>query len=426
MRAATIDMVDDVLGASVPRGTPKLQREGLDLTLVWPNAVRFSLTAIRDSREGVRGELIVSQNGHRISWGAIALASTRARETLRKKLERFDSELPWDDYLEEAAWTLRQAAREGEPLVALTGHVTSPTRELLPRLLYEGEPTSLFADGDTGKSLGAQAICVAVQSGVALPFGLKPARAVPCAYLDWETSRDTLESRVGMLAAGLGVKPPPILYKRMARPLVDDAATLAGEFARRGIGLVVIDSMMFAVAGGEGAAFHEPITAFYNALRLFAPAASLVLNHVTNADARTGGPGRPFGGAFAFNGPRLIWEARRDREITDATAIAFTCTKANNLARKPEPFGLRFVPGLDTITVYPFDLAEAAPETLVSAPLRHRIRSVLASAPQGLALAHIAQALRAKPESVRKALQRMRDAQPPEVALEGDLYRLIK
>lgn len=91
-----------------------------------------------------------------------------------------------------------------------------------------------------------------------------------------------------------------------SRPLVDEAAALAAEFARRGIGFVVIDSKMFAVAGGEGAAFREPITAFYNALRLFAPAAALVLNHVTNADARTGGPARPFGGAFAFNGPTRL------------------------------------------------------------------------------------------------------------------------
>src|SRR4029450_8893533 len=120
---------------------------------------------------------------------------------------------------------------------------------------------------------------------------------------------------------------------------------------------------MCAVAGADGAAFHEPITAFYNALRLFAPAAVLVLNHVTNADARTGGPARPFGGAFAFNGPRLIWEANRDRDITDATAIAFTCTKANNLPRRPDPFGLRFQPGEGTITVLPFDLQEAAPQT---------------------------------------------------------------
>src|SRR5439155_1273366 len=202
---------------------------------------------------------------------------------------------PWGDYLEEVCWRMTQAARQGEPIVTLTGMVTSPTRELLPRFLYEGEPTLVYGDGDTGKSLVALAVATAVHSGIALPFGLKPARAVPAAYLDWETSQDTLETRLALVAAGLGIDPPGIVYKRMTRPLVDEAAALAADFARRGIGLVIIDSKMFAVAGGDGAAFHEPITAFYNALRLFAPAASLVLNHVTNADARNGGPARPFG-----------------------------------------------------------------------------------------------------------------------------------
>lgn len=36
-------------------------------------------------------------------------------------------------------------------------------------------------------------------------------------------------------------------------------------------------------------------------------------------------------GAFAFDGPRLIWEAKRDQDVTDATAIAFTCRKHKNL-----------------------------------------------------------------------------------------------
>jgi hypothetical protein len=368
--------------------------------------VRFALSAVRDGREGVRGELTVTRSGRRLSWTSFSLPSAPGREGLRKKLEAIDPDVSWGAYLEEAAWRFTEAVRQGEPLVTLTGTPASPTRELMPRMLYEGEPTLLYGDGDTGKSLVALAIAAAVHSGTSLPFGLKPIRAVPVAYLDWETSRDTLEMRLAPLAAGLGIDPPAIAYKRMRRPLVDEAAALAAEFARRGIGFVVIDSKMFAVAGGEGAAFHEPITAFYNALRLFAPAATFVLNHVTNADARTGGPARPFGGAFAFNGPRLIWEAKRDRDVTDATAIAFTCTKANNLPRKPDPFGLRFQPGDGTITVYPFDLAEAAPHVTVSASLTYRVRLAIA---RGIgASEEIAKELDAKPDTVERLLRRLR------------------
>jgi AAA domain/Toprim-like len=386
---------------------PELLREGLDLALVWPaEQVRFALAAIHDGRSGVTGELTILHAGRRLHWGAFSLAATSARETLRKKLEHVDPEPPWGDYLEEVAYRLTRAAREGEPIVTLTGRPASPTRALVPRLLYEGEPTLIFGDGDTGKSLVALTISVAVHAGVALPGGFRPERARPAAYLDWETSRDTIEARLGLIAAGLGIDPPPILYKRMTRPLVDVAATLAAEFARSGIGLVVIDSKMFAVGSGDGVAFHEPITAFYNALALFAPAASLVLNHVTNADAKNGTPARPFGGAFAFNGPRLIWEAKRDRDVTDATAIAFTCTKANNLPRKPDPFGLRFVPGDDAITIYPFDLAEAAPQVTAGASLTYRVRMAIArgiTTPEG-----IAEELDAKRASIERLLRRLR------------------
>jgi hypothetical protein len=388
-------------------GEPELQREGLDLALVWSNGVRFALTAIRDGRDGVRGELTVTQGAQRLSWGSSSLSSTQGREALRKKLEATAPGPPWGAYLEEASWRLTQAARQGEPMVVLTGTVTSPTRELLSRLLYEGEPTVIYGDGDTGKSLVAVTIAAVVHSGASLPFGLRPVRPMPAAYLDWETSRDQLEERLALVAAGLGIDVPGILYKRMTRPLVDEAQALAADFARRRIGLVVIDSKMFAVACGDGAAFHEPITAFYNALRLFAPAASLVLNHITASDARGGGPARPFGGAFAFNGPRLIWEAKRDPEVTDATAIAFTCRKANNLPRKPEPFGLRFVPGNGTITVYPFDLTEAAPQVVAGASITYRLRLALASgvgAPDALA-----EALGQKPETIKRLLRRLRD-----------------
>jgi hypothetical protein len=275
----------------------------------------------------------------------------------------------------------------------------------MPRLLYEGDVTLCFGDGDTGKSLFALTVALAVKTGVALPCGLRPSVRVPVAYLDYETTRDPHEDRLRLLSAGLGIEPPSIFYKRMVRPLVGEAGALAPELVRRGVGLVIVDSMVFALAGGDGA-FHEPVTAFYNALRLFSPAASLVLSHVTAADARSGAAARPYGGAFAHNGPRLCWEAKRDPDVADAAAIAFTCTKANNQARRPEPFGLRFVPGPDRITIEPFDLTEASATVTVSASLTYRIRLALSrgiSTPQA-----IAEDLPAKIDTVTRTLRRLR------------------
>jgi hypothetical protein len=150
----------------------ELLREGLDLAMVWPDGVRFALTAIRDDRDGVRGELTVSQGGRRLSWGVHALSSIAARETLRKKLESTEPGLPWGAYLEEALWQFTHVVREGEPLVTLTGKITPPSAALLPAMLYPGEPTQVYADGDTGKSLLATGLAVAMASGTEFPCGL--------------------------------------------------------------------------------------------------------------------------------------------------------------------------------------------------------------------------------------------------------------
>jgi AAA domain-containing protein len=220
---------------SIPTGRPdpELRREGFDLTLAWPDGVQMMLTAIRDGRDGVRGELAVWAEGRRLHWANFACASSQAREGLSRKLEKKAPGLLWDDRLEQAAWRFTQAARQGEPLVTLTGVPATSTRELIPRLLYEGEPTLIFGDGDTGKSLTSVAVAAAVHTDTALPWNLRSLRAVPAAILDWETSRDTVDARVGLVAAGLGIDPPAIAYKRMSRPLVDEAAPLAAEFARR-------------------------------------------------------------------------------------------------------------------------------------------------------------------------------------------------
>jgi hypothetical protein len=387
----------------------QLERHGDEFMLRWPKyRVKCTVSHLRGHSDGLAAELTVLHAGVEIHWGRLALASTQARQgVVRKVNEIVPKKVPWRTIIEVACREPVKALRASDKFVTLTGKVHSPARELLPRLLYEGEPTLLYGDGDTGKSLTATAVAVAVQAGLALPFGLKPAQAVPVAILDWETSQDTVETRLALLAAGFGIVPPPILYRQMTRPLIEEASTLAAEFSRRGIRLVIIDSKMFAVAGIDGA-FHEPITGFYSALRLFTPAASLVLNHVTNDVARGQGRARPFGGAFAFNGPRLIWEAKRDLEIEDATAIAFTCTKANNLPRKPEPFGLRFIPSDGAITVAPLDLREAAPSAVTSASVPYRIRLALKSGGD-MTAAEVAEHLQISEDDTGRNLRRLRE-----------------
>ena len=48
-----------------------LLRQGLDLVMDWADGASCRLSAWRDGREGVHGELTVTLQGHRLSWGGL-------------------------------------------------------------------------------------------------------------------------------------------------------------------------------------------------------------------------------------------------------------------------------------------------------------------------------------------------------------------
>lgn len=107
--------------------------------------------------------------------------------------------------------------------VILTGVRSTGRREIIPSLVAENDTTSIYGHGNSTKSLTALLVGCVVQPGermARLPSQLRPTRQTPVAYLDWETDAERVNDRLGRLAAGLGIEPPPILYRRMTRPLV--------------------------------------------------------------------------------------------------------------------------------------------------------------------------------------------------------------
>src|SRR5262245_56682405 len=180
----------------------QLDRHGDEFMLRWSkHRVECTVSHIRWHSDGFAAELTVSHAGIEIHWGHLPLASTHARQGVVRKVTEILPDVPWRTIIEVACRAPVKALRASDGFVTLTGKVHAPARELLPRLLYEGEPTLLYGDGDTGKSLTATAVALAVQAGLALPCGLKPAQAAPVAILDWETSQDTVETRLALLAA---------------------------------------------------------------------------------------------------------------------------------------------------------------------------------------------------------------------------------
>jgi hypothetical protein len=386
--------------------SPPVIREGLDLSMTWPSgAIQMALTAVRVGKRGVEGEITIRQAARTLHWGALSLGSGPARESLVRKLRDRAPWLPWGELLEEACARFTAAARAGEPIVGLTGDAPLATPDLVAPIVIEGQTTTVFSDGDSGKSLLGAAISVAAASGIALPGGLRPRRQVPTMVLDWETDRGAWDGRVAGLCAGLGLDVPEgmIYYRQMAGALADEATMLAAEAVRRRVGLVIVDSL--APACGPEPDGADAVTRTFNALRLFAPAARLVIAHVSKADADRREGARPFGSVFVWNLSRSVWEIKRDPEPAEPGLTMALQHRKCNVGPRHAPLGLRFVFGPGTITPYPINLADT-PQLTRGVSLAWRIRTTLAGG--RLTVAALADMLEAEPETVARTLRRLR------------------
>src|SRR5262250_3351819 len=79
---------DGTAPGALPVDSATLRCEGLDMGLEYQDGTRFGLAAIREGRDGIRGELtVVDAMGRRLSWGALPLSSVTAREALKRKLD---------------------------------------------------------------------------------------------------------------------------------------------------------------------------------------------------------------------------------------------------------------------------------------------------------------------------------------------------
>jgi hypothetical protein len=388
-------MVADLGESLSPEERSLLQSETAEVLAV-PNPIAspYMVGKICEQSEFRRLEQGLIQLDEVLEQGPAALG--RAREILTKAMA------PIED--------------DDDGLVTLTGERRVDTAAILPGLIYEDETVEMYAHGDSGKSMVAMFVGAITKSGIALPPDLTPSRPLRVAYLDWETDKATANDRLGRLTEGLGIRTPGILYKRMVRPLVDEIKTLAPELRRRGIGLVILDSMVYAL--GEGDNVVERVVAFFNACREFAPAARWVVNHVTGQDAR-GKPGtaHPFGGAFAHNGPRLVWQAVRNQDVPDALAMTFVCTKWNNLPQRPKSFALRFEPGEGGMIRV--ESGEISEEAISKASIPDRVRTILRGGRVSFEDL-LKRCAPVKPDTLSRTLRRMKD----EVVEEDGLWGL--
>ena len=233
------------------------------------------------------------------------LSASTKRSTAKEMFER------GPDYLDDGGWrTLLEMAcdkvldlhRQGAPAVDMATYqapYSGPRYRLWP-ILEERQPTVVFGDGGSGKSMFAAMAGQLVVTGRD-HVGLKPYIG-SVLYCDYETDVTTTAERVKWLAAGFD-SPPSAGFHYL--PMVQ---TLTGDFERvnrhvrdNNVNLVIVDSAAMATGEPESA---DATAAYFRALKGL-DVTTLTIAHV----AKAGREREPFGSIFWRNGPRSIYRA---------------------------------------------------------------------------------------------------------------------
>jgi hypothetical protein len=379
-----------------------LERHGDEFLVSWPeHKVECALTAIHENGEGIHAELSVTHGGVDVHWGRLGLASTQSREAVVRKLSSMLAKVPWRALLEATCRSTAQALRRSSVTVTLHGQRATGPRYLVDPLLPLHQPTVLIADGGSGKGYLSVALALAVGDGAPLPSNLHAAIRCPVLYLDWESDAEDLDDRVYVVSRGLGLGCVAGLhYRRMVRPLVDEAPALRAEVSRLGIGFLIVDSL--APASGPEPESADAAIRTHNAIRSLGTLSSLCLAHLSKAAADQRGPARPFGSVFIQNLARSVWEMRRDGESEDLLAGLYH--RKVNRGRLCSPLALRFHFTEQAVSLTRADIQEA-PELAARTTVGQQVLAALR--PGAKTIPRLAEELDLGHDTVRRTLQRL-------------------
>jgi hypothetical protein len=307
-------------------------------SLEWPQLlIKADVARLKENSDHeLRGEIWIesrrpNSTGH-VKQGRIILTSPSNRKQFAKALEDRDSEVDWDQIVDQLAIAVLEDWRAGIPEVAITGSLvpTQANRWLIQPLVQVGHPTLIYGKGSTGKSWLAQYLSVLVHEGMSVSgLMVEQSRVL---YLDWETDINEIEFRIAMIRKGLGLSAESkdgIWYKAMTQGLAGDIATVRSIVQKHSIHFVVLDSLGAACMGEPESA--EVVLRMFAALRSLS-VTSLCVDHVSKE-------GSLFGSVYKFNAARQIFEAKKAQgEGEDRLEFAMFHRKANN-SKLVKPLG---------------------------------------------------------------------------------------
>lgn len=415
--AASAEEEDDADFASM-----RVIRIGESVRSYWKDInLGLDFRSFRESRDGLFAEVEINSfnptgsiSGHLYGPVHINLVGATTRATLAKACAP-SSDKPqkwWEALIQHTLRAVIFDFRRGEPVVDLaTVERRTSSKDLLPGILPYGDTTIIYGAGGSLKSGTALAMGISCCTNSVFIRGVQPSHQVNVLYLDWETNKHEQSERMrAMLPGGnLSLVEGRFFYRRCWRPLVEEITQIREEVDRHQIGLVVIDSLMYACGTDPESA--ESAIRTMNALRSLGEKVSrLCVAHMSKAEIeKDNGKGRIYGSVFWENSARSVFEVRMDEQpsLDGSVRTAMYHTKVNR-GRKLEPIGLLWVFNDDQMPmgVRRADVYDS--ENLAARlPLGNRALQALRQAVGGASLADLAGTLATTPDALTPVLERL-------------------
>ena len=358
----------------------------------------FDLDRLRRNTWGEQiGELAVwcelagarTTNGEPMSLADFNLSTTRSRHDRAKVLERQarTDQVDFVSILETFCQKVLAAERRGNPAVLLRDLPKPATIEpfhvagiQLPR----HHPSVAFGDGGDGKSYVGLYVA-----------GELATRGLNVGVFDWELSGDDWRERLERVYQQ---RMPAVHYVRCDRPLIYEVDRLKRIARDERFDYAIYDSVAFACDGPPEAA--ECAGEYFRAVRQIG-VGSLHIAHISKAE---GGDQKPFGSAFWHNGFRATWFVKRAATSSDGRVITVGLfPRKANLGPLGAASGLEIAFSDEQTTFKHVNLATV--EDLADRlPLWQRMASLLRNG--ALTMAEIAEELDAKPDTVKRTVDR--------------------
>jgi len=370
---------------------------------------------LHQEKDGLKCELTVSTSRQPkaglLRQGNFNLSSTTTRSQWEKSLDQRMPEVDWYAVMEQLCALSLKRWRDGEPVLDLAcveGRSGLPF--LLPPFIVEGASSVLFAEGGTGKSLFALAMCISIATGEDV-LGVYPTRLGPTLYLDWEWDAESHAERLHAICKGHGIDLPKntVHYRHEVAPIWDAAPAIRRHIAELGAVFVVVDSLGFA-RGGEPESADLTLKTFA-AFRTFGVPV-LALDHVAkNATDKK----HSFGSVYTTNAARITWRADAVKEEGDTRiVVGLSNQKANGRFQKPRGYVIEMDTDADdklkAVTFTPSD-PQDLPGFTKALPMRDQLKVILRAAGRPMSVADLHLAVTAEGgswtlESVRVCLNR--------------------